>query len=322
MSKRILQGLFVALAVVASSNAMASQARQAVLGQLDTYGVLGTGGTFHGSFLVDDNFNTFFNPAYANDYKNWATIEKQNGLNTDSSAEGGVFTQMAGFTTGVYLNRGSAINGAALAGAYNPFASRANFRPVELFIAGDHGIKWGAAIGYGSFNQPADGFGRLMTGRLGAQIAGFEPFINANIGGTNVAQTTRTRTEVKGYTAGLKYKFGEWVPFVAYRRDEHDVSSPLTTPATTAERRAGRWTAGLARNMKLTETATLNYGIAYARFNVSRTGATALVPTTDVTSQWAVPINVSVEAEMTGWLIGRAGLAYDLVNRTDRKSVV
>src|SRR5689334_20085955 len=126
MSKRLLT-LFLVVGVLAGSNAFASRARTSVMGTGEgAIGVIG-----HGSYYYDDNYNIFYNPSYANDFKNWAAIEKNGG---GTKAEGGFVASVSNLNVGVFLDRPGAV-----VGTY----TNAPVRPIDIIVAGDAGLKWG-----------------------------------------------------------------------------------------------------------------------------------------------------------------------------------
>src|SRR4051812_7704424 len=108
MSKRLLTFAFVVCcAATFNNNAFAARAHLAVMGTGDA-GLLGNAFNSGGSFYYDDAYNMFYNPAYVNDFRNWATIEKFNG---SASAMGGFATKISNMYLGLFVNRADAIQG-------------------------------------------------------------------------------------------------------------------------------------------------------------------------------------------------------------------
>lgn len=318
MIKRIFAVCLMVGAVVASTDAFASRARQQVMGTADPLGVFGDG--THGSLYYDDNLNVLYNPAYVNDFKNWVAIEKTNGLmaNTASNtSEGGFVADIMNWRVGLYMNRGDAINiapgGAAsytdtgvFSGGSASYARRANYRPVDFMVGADMGVKWGVGLTYGAHKAVGNSNNndsQDMTVRAGASVMDFEPFVHYKIKGeekTTLAANTDTVTS-KGYGAGVKYHWGEWTPFMVYRHDK--IGQEMKTLGLTGkEVKTNAMGLGFGRVSKMSEGTSLNYAMSFWR--QSKTGHNVL------------PLNVSVEHDLTTWLVGRAGFEYRLWDRS------
>jgi hypothetical protein len=136
----------VAGLAVLSTSAYASKARMAALGQEDD-----------GSFYINDQRNTFYNPAHYNMYNNFAIFEWGNDESDltsatsrgTSNAEGGFARQAGNFIYGVYVgdDTGNQRNTDSVAAGLNDEFLMDNNR-VTLSFAGDAGIKWGASLWY------------------------------------------------------------------------------------------------------------------------------------------------------------------------------
>ncbi|MBI3541838.1 MAG: hypothetical protein HY075_01000 [Deltaproteobacteria bacterium] len=156
-----MKGNFLTTAVFAAllvgSSAMAGVPRVAVFGTQPTFTSTITTNAVNGALWYDDDYNVFYNPAYVNDNKNYAVVQK--------GMEGGWFkSEFENFAYGVYVNRGGngAINGynsnagnvygggnlvAPGTGNLATFIGTASvvptLRPIDLFFGGDTGLKWG-----------------------------------------------------------------------------------------------------------------------------------------------------------------------------------
>jgi hypothetical protein len=277
-----------------AASAFASRARVLVLGNADPLGI-----ATHGSFFYDDTNNIFYNPSYLSDHSNWITIEQSNGGNS-RTAEGGLAASIGTLSLGAYFNRGDAIytnlnSNPAVRVLENNYNGGSDFRPVDLMASMDLGFKLGLGATIGSFSTPAKNSSDI-TLRAGAQVADLEPFVNYKIKGNGTIGGVDTTS--KNFSAGTKYRFGEWTPFVAYRYIK------LTT---TAEAKTDSLGGGIARNTKITEGANLRYSLSFWR---------------DSGLNWnIIPFNIGIENAFTSWLVGRAGLTFNLmdtVNGTSR----
>ncbi len=304
---------FVALGILAGSQAFATRAKTLVMGT-------GDGGSFlnGGSFYFDDENNMFYNPAAINDFKNWATIEKSNGP-TATTAEGGFVTSMGGFNFGAYLNRGDAVMaypgyvanfGTAVSDinqstAYTSGTTPA--RPLEIFFGGDMGAKWGLGLHMAKTNNgltASTGGGPVTytAVSLGADFAGLQPFGAFQF----IGQDTNKDKKHSFWRVGTRYKWGEWVPYAALQTTKYKDSTTLATAG--AENKEFTWGLGFGRNTKIGDAARLNYALSFWRVK-DTTKATST--STEVTGRRTiVPLDISVEGDAASWITLRAGLSY------------
>jgi len=269
----------------ATNNALASNAREAVMGRGDAGFLLNKG-----SFSYDSMYNVFYNPAYVNDYKNWAIIEKGAPNQAGSEqAQAGFVTSVMNYNVGAFMNNDSFLNN------QNNTGSVYGARPIDLFIGADMGVKWGAGFHY----TPTVNNSRLYVASVGASFNGIDPFVHYIISANDKSSTTFTQKQ-KGYMAGVRYKYGEWVPYAYYTQYANE------TAANTEFERT-YMTAGVARTTKLGESARLVYSTGYFRQNTGRTGGS---------DGWRarVPVEVAIEGDALTWLTLRAGTAYNLVD--------
>lgn len=277
-----------------SGSASASRARVMVMGSADPFGVAD-----RGSFFYDASDNMVYNPSYANDFKNWALVEKSNAPGT--SAEGGFVTSIMNFTTGFYFNRGDAIR--SLTG--QSYSSQTSFRPLDFVFASDLGVKWGLGATFGNYRDTSTGTaitGNDITLRLGAQVFDAEPFVSIKLlGSQEVEGGAKTKSASMG--AGLRYRWGEWSPILAFRQDKADIAGAQNTVTAVG--------GGLGRNAKLLEGTSLSYALSF--WHASNTAGL---------KRDVLPINMAIESELISWFIGRVGLTYNLFDRTNGGSNV
>jgi hypothetical protein len=309
-NNRSIYALALSLALVVATDAFASRARLLVLGTGDTGFLDGNGNG--GSLYINDMYNIFYNPAYVSDYKDMAIIEKSNA---NGGAEGGFLTGIGGVTVGAYFNRVDSLATGML--------NAATMKPVEVFVGGSHGVKWGLHFGYGYLTHrtwvSTNSAGVLAIretsnsdyrASLGVSYMNFDPFIDlhvANQGMSPVASYTPNGTPQgfgtaanrpdygkswQDWKAGLKYTYGEWVPYAMYRSYKAGVMN--------ADKGVSTWGLGFGRTMKGTESVNVNYGLSFWRVNQVRT---------------SIPIEVSVEGKATSWLTLRGGMRYSLMDR-------
>jgi hypothetical protein len=324
MFNRKILVAFAALGVLVGSNAFASRAHEVVMGTGDGHSVLNGG-----SFFYDDNRNIFYNPAYVNDFKNWASIEKSNHPGT--TAEGGFVASFSNINVGAYFNRGDAVvafpglaTGALTAGTLagtagggkgNPgsatyFSGSDPLRPIELFIGGDMGVKWGLGLTYASSSVASTagdtstkGNKGYFAANIGAAVQGFEPFFGIQLIGNDLDKDKK-HSHVRG---GFRYHWGEWTPFAAILATSY---KDETVANTVSKVNGTNWGFGLGRSAKISEGARLNYALSYWSVNEKTTvGATGSEVETSY-NRGIVPIDMSVEGDLASWLTLRAGLGF------------
>ena len=309
MKKQIISAIVLAGMVIGSTSAFASRARQNVMGT-DATGIVNAGAMHY-----DTMYNVFYNPAYINDFKNWAIVEK--GATTGTN-EGGFAASMMNFNMGLFFNRAGAFNAPTLSivPAYATLV-----RPIDFVIGGDQGVKWGFGATYANEKGNAAAVNTAtnqtnLTLRAGVSVNNFDPFISYRVIGKQKGEGA-TPTEVKNndMTIGLRYHYGEWTPYAAYRSGKAE-STPAVAPTPATQGKFTGMLLGVGRDAKLGEGARLVYGIAYGRTeskDIPLTVAAANVPTK--TAHTIMPINMALEGDMASWLTLRAGLRYDLMNR-------
>lgn len=304
MKKQIVSTIVLAGMIIGSTDAFASRARENVMGR-------GDGGYFlnGGSFYYDSMYNSFYNPAYINDFKNWAIIEK--GA-TAASNEGGFAASFMNFNVGLFFNRTDAFAIPAVAGGPAVDGASTTLRPIDLIVGGDMGVKWGIGLTHSSRDGGAANLSgdSDLTVRAGVSVADFDPYINWRLAGKRetVNGATTTEDKTKDMQFGLKYHYGEWTPYAAYRMAENEVTGAATNPEMTA------WTVGVARNTKLGEGARLVYAVSYVKAKAENTAG-------GNTKQSALPINVALEGDLASWFTVRAGMEYRLMDKVGGEGV-
>lgn len=325
MRKQILTVVLV-LGTLATSNAFASRARDLVLGTGDGGVVLGNGGS-SGTFYTDDAYNMFYNPAYVNDYKNWAIIEKSNfensgtqtvattpataGQTNGTTAQGGFVTGIGNFSLLLFFNRQDDLQDAA-------YTNQSNMRPVDVIFGGDmNNLKWGLGVTYASSSATGGtaSSGATATSsdwviHAGVSYMDIEPFINWRVSGTDNAIGSAPTN--KGGEIGLRYHWGEWTPYGVYKYEQY---------AGNTDYRA--FGVGLGRTMKATEAVKLAYSIAYFRQSMGVNNGTigAWNGTSTAGDRSVIPLNVSIEGDANSWLTLRAGLGYNFEDRVNNVTV-
>ena len=335
MTQRLLSVCLIMAAVVSASDAFASRAREQVMGSNDPNGALSTAN--HGSLLIDDNYNMFYNPAYLADYRNWVAFEKDNG---NSGAEAGFAYGFGNMTVGLFMNRGDAIvNSSITQSSYgitnNPATITAQTiayadtapRPIDVMWAGDFsGMKFGLGLTYGyrqkanpNFESTPDSNNRLqdLVLKTGASVMDFEPFVQFKVIGKDdsaPAGVNPTITEQKSqyFLIGTRYRYGEWTPFAYFRKDkvQQDVT-PSGGTAVHTELKRSYYGLGFSRTTKMGEGTNLSYGTGYHKVNGSGDGVN------QGNGRAIIPIELALEHDVASWIAVRAGASYRLWDQRD-----
>jgi len=312
MKKQIISAVVLAGMVIGSTSAFASRARQNVMGT-DATGIVNAGAMHY-----DTMYNIFYNPAYVNDFKNWAIIEKGAAGAAGLTNEGGFVASMMNFNVGLFMNRFDAF--AKPTNSASP-AFATGVRPLDLIVGGDQGVKWGLGLTYANEKGNGAGVGTAgsdqsnLTARAGISINNFDPFVSYRIiGKDKPAGAAPAEVKNKDMTIGLRYHYGEWTPYAAYRTGKSETATAV--PAV-----QGKFTGmllGVGRDTKLGEGARLVYGVAYGR-----TASKDLAATTPVSKSTAtiMPINMALEGDVASWITLRAGMRYDLMNKLSGNTV-
>lgn len=282
MNKRIISAL-VLTGMIATTSAFATNAREAVLGN-------GGASTISnkGSFFYESSHNMFYNPSYVNDFKNWVALEK----GAAGSAEFGMATALMNLNMGLYFNN---------FGNTQNITSGTNASVVDLMIGGDMGTKWGLGLNYGKQDTTANQSSSFFGARLGAQFAGFDPFIGFTVAAEDKTNGVKSNS-YKGMNAGFRYHYGEWTPYASF-----NTKTSKTEPAA-IETKTTSFVAGLGRETKLAEGTRLVYALFYRHTGVKV--ADVKDPNQSVS---ALPINLGVEADALSWLTLRAGATQTLI---------
>jgi len=336
-------------AMLVGSNAFATIARQAVLGNQPAFSTLGsatttTVNTVNGSLWYDDDYNVFYNPAYIMDNKNYVVVQK--------GFEGGFFKgEFDNFAYGVYVNRGGVGNANAGYGNANLVAPGIRYntslngsagtavstqRPIDFFVGGDTGIKWGLHVGWaynrdasvatktaGTTTQPfadAERTARYWRFDLGASVMGLEPFAGATLFSKIQDNTANNVTQnLNDFNVGTRYKYEGWTPYVMYRqyRESGSSGTGLTSIVTglnvgQRQHRTRIIGGGVGHDTKVADGVHVMKNIGFWYGSTEDDGSTTEYRRDF--KRMILPINVALEAEATSWLSLRGGIGYEFID--------
>ena len=334
MKKHLVLG--VALAVVAAP-AFASKARLVALGEDIT-----------GSQYINDNRNIFLNAAHANNYKDTAIFElggdgaqgTKQDTNLRPQAEGGVLYGWNNMVVGAYFGGESSQTNEARSYLVTNRRSVHQDNQLDLFIAGQSSVKWGANLTYSQNKTDSvtdlggnfeDIDSKTLTARVGVIAGKIEGFANVALMNKFEANlnpgTDNEKEEFEGklgYEIGGTYRLdNETSLFALWRHagweQDSTVSQVAATPgapAYTGEADAStdRFILGYGRETKLNDKATLFYKASYVlnkRELKTKDDGKATI------DDYAVPVVVGLEVDAASWLTLRGSITQSIFNEQD-----
>ena len=337
MNKQLIIALGL---VVLATPALASKARLAALGE-DIYG----------SFYISDNRNIFYNAAQLNNHKDLVTMEWGNttaAKDSDQSprAEGGFFKSAGNLVYGIQLgSESNSSNGLRTAAGVVAYEEN----NLDLFIAGDAGIKWGANLTYSKSakNEITSGLGtgfeasnnkqEAIRTRFGMIVGDLEGYANINI--ANKAESTLALApapipdpsgnnefkENTSYQIGAIYNLMDYRLFADYRSQSGEAQGGANLDGKLS---SSQLQVGAGRATKLNDKATLFTKVQYERINAeNKTGVAQDVglggdwlgglATCDINnpifckkfSASFIPVVVGLEFDAASWLVLRGSVA-------------
>ncbi len=313
MKKQIAIALGLA---VLSTGAFASKARVEALGQ-----------DANGSLYLDDARNIFLNPAQLNYHKDFVTLELGNTnqetamtADIDSAstpkAEGGIFKSQGNMVYGIYFGAESnTANNLRFAAMGADVVSEQN--NIDLFIAGDAGVQWGARLTYGKFedNQQASGANEKSSSvrlALGAITGDLEGYLNLGIDGDAEGANG---AELNGKTS---YDFG-----IVYNMNGIDLMGSIQSigaeDGMKKEFKATNFRVGVAKKHRLNDKASAWISAFYRRDKSDNdfvfTAAAAPEDSGEVKSTY-IPVVIGIETQVKDWLTLRGSVTHELFGTT------
>lgn len=297
----------------------------------------------NGSQFISDNRNVFLNSATLNYHKDIVTMEWGDTTNgADSSqtprAEGGFFKSTGNMAYGVYLGSESdTANGLrAAAGvsntnaAFNGTNGMAEQNNIDLFIAGDAGVQWGANVTYHSYSDEQNGSGNDITSdslrtRLGVISGNTEAFLNVSIVGTAENKGQDTELEGKGaYDLGVAHQMDDLTYMArvqqigAEEKDGDEFSSQKISLGAAKEYKINSmtniWVSGFVKQDTYTcDFDSVNIGPGVV------TSCGILGRDSGDTKDTYIPVTVAAEINVKEWLTLRGSVAQNVygVNEND-----
>lgn len=299
------QLVVVAGLAVLSTSAFASKARMQALGQ----------GTFASAY-IDDTRSVFLNPAKLNDMNNYAITEWGTAANTVDSetaphAEGGFFKKADSISYGLYFGNEYGLN--------NDTRSTANLATadnnIELFFAGDMGLKWGARVQYSSNeNKPTVGIKKesnvlgLGLGMISGAVEGYANLLLKDESKGATSDATGKYDADLGINLGASYMMNGMTFYADYNKSGYETTA---SSAKTNDYSSTVIVAGVAKKHELSGTSNMFMNLNYAMTKEENTKATGTAE--KKVESTALPMTIGFETEAASWLTLRASVAQNFV---------
>lgn len=290
--------LVIAGLAVLSTSAFASKARMEALGQ----------DSKRGSEYISDSRDVFRNAASLNDMKNylvteWGTAAHAADASSTPRAEGGFFREMGSFAYGLYLGNNEARDYTNRTNAAGKFLTQDN--ALDLFLAGDMGVKWGAKVHYAnSKDESTDTWAKKNSAfglSLGVEQGDLEGHINSDLsdkseGGAAAADVWKLKPS---FNVGASYKWSNVTFFADYDTYKYEITG--TGAGTT---KGNTITVGAGRVHEINPTARLFTDAKLVLDTVETTGKTKTN---------TLPVTLGMEADATSWLVARGSVSQNVI---------
>lgn len=296
------------LAVIATP-ALASKARLEALGE-DNFG----------SYYIHDNRNIFLNPAKINDNKDLVTYEfgasttnaasQQDNVATPR-AEGGVIKSYGNMTYGLHFGNSTQSVGVTRSLIAGNSQER---NPIDLFVGGDAGVKWGANVTYENYDGSSTNAGTTdrvsSTGlrtRLGIQSGDLEAFAQVSLNGDVKNRGVGGGAEVEGknsYFLGAGYMLNGYKLFADWK----NIKADYGVGNTNSDFKYNEIRVGAGRQERLNDKAVLFTKASLENRNIDVDSVTAAftaatgVDAAGKTNRYILPLTAGLEYDATSWL--------------------
>jgi predicted porin len=289
--------LIVGLAVL-STSAFASKARLEALGADTVY-------------YIDDIRSIFSNPSDLNGTKNlliteWGAATSAADSVAAPKAEGGFFRDSGTFTYGVYLG-----NNTQAANRTTGFQFQDN--AIDLFLAGDAGLKWGAKLHYADRKDETGAAATqkknsAMSVALGARKGDMSGYVNIDLTDKSTGNGTLASIESKlkpSYLVGGTYDINGFTVYVEYSASklEETIASALTTY------KDSYIVVGAGRMHEINPTSRF-YSNVLLKMATEDDSAGSNAGKTKTNT---LPVTIGMEADATSWLTLRGSISQNVV---------
>ena len=310
--------------LVLSSSVFATEARLLALGMKETDN--------EGMYYVQDGRNIFLNSAHVYNYADQLVTEyggtgsvfatgttASTDSTTKSKAQGGVFKKYGGMVYGVYY--GNESNTSSLLRILATSDTNGNTRllqttdnQIDLFVAGDAGLKWGANLLYASGKDEGTLKSKdsAISTRFGLIGSNWDAHANISAQSKSEMASTAGTQAFKGKLGlhlGGSYAVGAGRAFGYYKRFTWDQEN---TGATTIKGNFSSYYAGYGSEMTVNTTDKLIASVAVKKTDINVKYAVASTVHTVV-----IPVTLGYEARANDWLTLRGSVVQNLYGKKD-----
>lgn len=308
--------------LVLSSSVFATESRLLALGMKETDN--------DGMYYIQDSRNIFLNVANVNNYADQLVTEYGaagrtfNNATLDTpeipKAQGGVFKKYGSTVYGVYYGNESNTSSLLRVAASNLVTGAKTLQTadnqIDLFVAGEAGVKWGANLLYSSGkNETIGSKDNALATRFG--VIGSNWDAHANISLSSKSERTDTPMEFKGKLGvhvGGSYNVaaGKVFGYVkAYGWDQR-----LSTTASMIKGDFTSYYLGYGQEKAVNGSDKLFASIAVRKTDIN----IAFAAKAEV-RQVLVPVTFGYEAKATEWLTLRGSIIQNLYGTKDNKNI-
>lgn len=298
MKKQLV--LAAGLAVLAAP-AFASKARLQALGE-DT----------NGSFYINDNRNIFLNASNVNMHKDLVTYEWGDAAANDATAtpraEGGFFRSTGNLVYGAQLGRQSRFEDLANDASNSTALPLDSGNNLELFVGGDAGIKWGAALSYVGDEDETGATKKehkSMDLALGVSQNNWTAFANIGLVGENNNKTVTEVERKSDIDLGGSYMLNDYTIFARY------AMAKLETKGAAEKYESKDLSVGVGRSTKLNDKATLFTRVSYES-SESNPGTNYTTFTAKDAKNTGLPVVAGLEFDAASWLTLRGSVGQQI----------
>lgn len=302
------------LAVLATP-VMASKARLEALGEDNL-----------GSYYVNDNRNQFLNPAQINNHKDLVTFEFGSTGNATSNADavkapkavGGVNKAYGNMVYGLYF--GDATPSSSVVRSLSGVNLQEK-NPIDLFVGGDAGVKWGANVTYDAYDGGSSATNdrlasNALRARVGVLMGDLEAFAHVSAKG-DAKDFLGNEIEGKAsYFVGV----GQLVNGTKFFADYKHIAGEYSSVASATVKEDWKFNEarlGAGRVERLNDKANMFAKVTIERRTVEDDGKSTFSGVAGESTRYILPINLGLETEATSWLTLRASVGHNIWSQNE-----
>jgi len=309
--------------LVLSSSVFATEARLLALGMKETDN--------EGMYYIQDGRNIFLNSAYVNNYADQLVTEYGgagrvlNGLATattdavyNAKAQGGFFKKYGEMVYGFYYgnesNTSSLLRVLGTADTTGNKMLQTADNQIDLFIAGDAGLKWGANLLYsnGKDEGTLQSKDTAVTTRLGLIGSNWDAHANVSLASKSEMVSATGTQAFKGklglhvggsYEAGAGRAFG-YIKNYSWEQEN--------TGSTTIKGSFTSYYLGYGSDMTVNTSDKIIASVALRKTDINVKFASA-----STVHLFAIPLTLGYEAKANDWLTLRGSIVQNLYGKKD-----